>query len=641
MSGTMVESLRVGVIFLGLVLPSGYALLRWGRVKTTALASLALAIGLGLSAVLLALVVELALNGPWLIGPLAIVALVSLRRDLPSVASIRPLLPELCLACVLGALPLAVNGSDLLRSSDGISVRVGFDVSDRAFYGTVSQEMERVLPWNLENPAFAPLPLNYSHVPALIGVFLRRYAGADDLTSFGTSMPALGLIFTVVAAAALTEILFRASRLARMLAAFLAVFGGDLSFLVPQMNQSWLERSRHFFVFYSFSGESLFYNSWMFGVPLLLTVLLALTLFLQSEQSESLRPLALLGLLMLALFETKVFAFFPVWSATLALAVLKKDKRIFLACAGSLLCVAPALLMALNNAGARQGAPLQWEPLGMVGDAVSGNPSLNQIAELVGFPLTALLVVVGGLGFRVLGIRELVRRSGDNDQVGPQICALSVLIAFAMSLFLVGRPTRLDGLQAMTVAHTLLSLSAAAVLARGLQAPGRTKVFAALVIACSVITPCRYLLMKVLPELTTAPASMDRRRVMFSSDMTSLCAWLRIHSAATDRLVMPLSGSEDRGGLRPLYVGLFSSRRLVAEGTPYHVSEAVVSDRRALVNQLYETSEPAEAERILDSLSAQWVWEDMERPLRFRSPRLAVQARAGTNTLLRFEGLDR
>jgi len=199
---TAFETCAAGAVFFILTVPLGLLTLRPLRLDVSPLARLAMAIGVGLCLALPALVVELATGGPWLVLPLAIGSLLFLRPGGSLLPPLRSVAPELIAALFLGLVALLANQGDAVGDSSGLSVRVGFDISDRAFYGRVAQELERAPIWAVENPAFAPLPLQYSYLPSLAGVLLHRYAGVDALAAFGTALPAIGLTFTGIAAAA-------------------------------------------------------------------------------------------------------------------------------------------------------------------------------------------------------------------------------------------------------------------------------------------------------------------------------------------------------------------------------------------------------------------------------------------------------
>ena len=633
MWGTAFETCVAGALFFTLTLPPGLLILRLLRLDVPSLARLAMAIGMGLCLVLSALVVELALGGPWLVLPLTVTSLLLLRPGRSLLPAVRAVAPELMAALFLGSAALLANGGDAVRDSSGLSVRVGFDISDRAFYGRVSQELERASIRAIENPAFAPLPLQYSYLPSLAGVLLHRYAGVDALAAFGTCLPAIGLIFTGIAAAALAQVFGGITRLARLLTMFLVVFGGDLSFLVPRINGSWLERTRHFFVFYSFSGESLFYNPWMLGLPLMLATLLGLSLLREGSGPARVIPAALL---LAALFQTKAFAFISLWLAVAVLGLLTRERRLLGVAALSLFLTSPGMILVAASGGAREGAPLALDAFALVDEAISTNPSLASLAASLGAPFAGAIVLLGGLGLRLLGVPRLLRVA--REGVAARVCALAMLLSIALALTLVGRPNRLDGLQFMLVPLSLMWIFTGPALAALLERPGASRPVAALMVALSVVTPIRYLAQKGAPEVFTSSQAVDRRRFQLQRSTVEACEWLQKNSRPTDRLILPLSGDpEDRGGLKPVYVGLLSSRRLVAEAVAFSVSASLARDRQEAVRRFYEATDAAEAESILRQLRVAWVWEDAARPLRFRSAGLIPRVVFGSTRLLRFQ----
>jgi len=154
------------------------------------------------------------------------------------------------------------------------------------------------------------------------------------------------------------------------------------------------------------------------------------------------------------------------------------------------------------------------------------------------------------------------------------------------------------------------------------------------------VTPIRYLALKAAPDLL-ATSPLDRLRFVLSPATVEASRWLRGHALAEDRLVLPLSGDpEDRGGLKPLYVGLLASRRVVGQTATFHVGVDLARERRTLIRRLYETTDRSEGERLLSQLRIAWVWEDAERRLQFQSPRLVPRAVFGRTRLVRVDTLD-
>jgi hypothetical protein len=630
---TAFETLSGGAVFFTLTIPPGLLTLRLLGIVASPLARLSMAIGLGSAVVLSVLVVELTLGHHWLILPLTVGSLVALRSG-PLVATVRALAPELTASILLGALALFANAGDVVRDPDKLSVKVGFDISDRAFYGRVAQELERAPIWAVENPAFSPLPLQYSYLPSLAGVLLHRYASVDALTAFGTCLPAIGLTFTGIAAAALAQAFGSATSLARLLTMVLVVLGGGMSFLVPQINDSWLERTRHFFVFYSFSGESLFYNPWMLGLPLAFVTLLGLSLLLNGSAGAMVVPTAIL---LSSLFEAKVFAFISLWLAVTALGLFSFDRRLLAVAALSLLLVTPAVILVAMSGGAREGAPLVFDPFAFVTEALSSNPSLQCLAATLGVPIAGAVVLSGGLGFRLLGVPRLSGSMRGSEGGAGRIAALAILLSIGLALTFAGQPNRFDGVQFMLLPLSLMWIFVGPALGAMLGRSGLSRLVAVSIVGLSVLEPIRYLARKAEPEVFTSKDAIDRRRFELSGSTLEACQWLVEHSRTTDRLILPLSDDpEDRGGLKPVYVGLLSARRLVAEAAPFSVSASLARDRQAAVRRFYDTEDPAEAESILKRLRVAWVWENASRPLRFESAKLIPRALFGTTRLLSY-----
>jgi branched-subunit amino acid transport protein AzlD len=629
-------TLSSAVIFFGLALPPGFLLVRLSGVEAAPLPRLALAAGAGIPILMTTVALELLMGGPWIALPIALVSIVVLRPGAAFVASLRVVAMDLAAGCVLAMIAFMANFGDVTMRDGELSVRPGFDVSDRAIYGTVAQELERAPLWALENPGFAPLPLQYSYLPSLAGVLLRRYAGADALTAFGLVLPSICMIFTAVAAAALAASVGATSAIARAISILLLTLGGDLSFLVPGINQTWLERARPFFVFFSFGSESLFYNPWMLGLPLSLVALLSILNLQRVPFSRS--AVVIPALVVAALFQTKVFAFIAIWTALSICALAWRDVKLGLAAVASLLLASPGMLLVLGSGAARDGtSPLGFEPLAFVLDAIMLNPSLTAVAISLGVPVAAVIVILGGLGFRLLGVRPLLSAARDPSARGPRFLLVTALISMVGAFTTVGRPIRLDGIQFMTVAFAILSVYAAPPLAAAFRGSAPRRLVAVLVLIAATFAPVRYLLAKGAPETFTSPTARDRDRFTLPAPMVTAAEWLRRYSPRTVRLVMPLTPDAlDRGGLRPTYVSVLSARRLVALPVALSVSAALAAERQSKVLRLYETQDPMEAETLLTDLGATWIWENADHPLRFSSTRVVPRAEFGTVRLWSF-----
>ena len=124
----------------------------------------------------------------------------------------------------------------------------------------------------MENPLFAPVPIQYSLFPALAGHLVRAHTGADLVTAFLWQLPAIGVVFLGIGVAGLLAE-WGVGRGARTVTVALTALGGDLSFLTRTADLTGLERARHFFAFHSFAAEALLYNPWVWAVPVTLAAL--------------------------------------------------------------------------------------------------------------------------------------------------------------------------------------------------------------------------------------------------------------------------------------------------------------------------------------------------------------------------------
>lgn len=621
------------IVFLGILVPPGLVAVRLAGIQAEGLVRFALALGFGFSLVLPIVLLEVNLGRPWFVLPVVALAIAASRPGPRHLKLLRAMAPDLVVPALLAALAVWVNAGDLSLGPDGASARVGFDVSDRVFYATVAQEVERAPVERIENPVFAGLPLQYSYMPSLAAVLLHRYGGVPVLQAWTTYLPALGLAFTGLAAAALAQVLGASHVSGRALSGLLVALGGDLSFLVRHANEGWLERTRHFFVFYSFSGESLFYNPWTFGVPLMMVSLLWASFY---RKTGSAAALVAGALVVAALFETKPFGFVPLWLALACAGLAGRDRRALSLATLSLALAAPALLLTASSGAAREGSPLELAPFAFVEDAVSTNPSLSSLASHAGFAVAALAVLVGGLGVRLAGLPRLARAARPRFELG-WLAAVTMGLATLLALAVRGHPTAVDGAQFLVVPQALLWLFVAPVIHDAFRRDARHRLVAALALAMAVVTPLRYVALKRFPERLTSPGSVDRVAFSLSPTTLAACEWLRTHGTPGDRVALPLAGDpEDRGGLKPLYVAAIAGRRVLAQLVSYSIGPESKGRRIASVERLYSTTDPAEGERILTALGATWVWVDAARPLRFASPGLEWRAAFGSTSLLHF-----
>jgi hypothetical protein len=630
-------------VFLLALLPPGYLLLRLCRVSASGLAGIGIATAVGYSAVLPLFLAERALDLPFLVPLASLACLVALRPGRGALRALIHLLPDLAAPLGLAVLALVVNGGDLVSTQGGLSFRVGFDVSDRAFYGTLSQELLRAPLGRIENPLFAPLPLQYAYFPAVAGALLQFYTGIPALVIWMFHLPAIALAFTGLATAALLAALGVPDRLVRLSAMLLVVLGGDLSYLVNG-DTLWLRRASHFFAFHAFSAESLYYNPWMFGVPIAFAGIALAAVYLREGGSGR---LLLAALVIGGLFETKVFAFLPLTLGALTLGALFRKPRLLALGAAASVAAAPWALLTLAAEAGRGAFPLSLAPFHVVYASADANPALRDLGTAVGvgattpllrvpgLVLVVIVFLVGGFGVRLLGLPLLVRRARADPGGADTLIAGSLLWMVGLSLLLVGNPTPLDGAQFLMCAQFLAWPYAGIALGRLARAGGARRGLALALFALALLSPLRYVALKLFPESLTPAGSVDRARYVVSPDALAACRFLAQTSPATDRLVVPLHPPGDEGGLGALYFGALAGRRVSAVAADVHVVPAVGAERRAAVLRLFTTTDAPEGEALLNRLGAAWVWEDASEPLRFQSSRLEPLFARGAVRLLR------
>jgi hypothetical protein len=621
---------------VALLAPVGYALLRLRGDAAPRLVEMGTAVGLGACLVLPLVLAESALGGPYLVLPVVAAALLLMRparadaRDLPPVW----LLVGLPLALV--AFAAAVNREDMVNTSAGLAFRLGFEVDDRVFYGMVGQEMQRAPLHRLSNPVFANVPLQYSLFPSAFLLLLQRYGGAPVLSSALYLMPAAALGFTALALLSLLRELRVTAPAAWPLAAVLVALGGDLSFLLSRPDLpllSDLERSRHFFVFYSFSAESLYYNTWMLGLPMALAALALVHRWLAAPSG---RDLALAGLALAGLWPTKVFAFLGLAGGAFLHALVARRPALLLLPAAAGVLAAPFVAMVLAAAAAREGAALAWGPFTHVYNASVANPLLGSVAAVLtrstattplAYVATALLFLAGGFGVRLVGLPRLARLARADVGGFHGFLAVTLGLLVTLSLLLIGRPNAVDGIQFLTLAQYLLWIHAAPTLAAWATAGGVRRALAAACVALALVSPTRYVLAKTRPDRFAPPGSMDRARAVLPRDAIAACAWLRSHSAPGETVAAPLHEG--------LYVGALCGRRLLAVPGNFHLEARQADEQRALVAALFRTADPARSDALLDRLGADWVWEDVSQPLPGHGPALALRYSSQTVRLYR------
>jgi len=646
MAGVLASVGLAALLLAGLLLPPGYALARALRVDAGGLPGLAIALGLGYSTLLPLLLVSGSTVGPWLLLAVAGLCLAWLRPGLAALRALRGLAPSLLVPALLAAVAVVVNANDAVATPEGLSLRLGFDVADRAYYAAVAQELLRAPLGSIENPVFAGLPLQYAYFPSLTGALIQQFTSLPMLTIFLGVMPPLALFFVGLAAQAVLEDWGVASRAARGLVAALLVFGGDLSFLVTQPPSLSPERFQYFFVFYSFSGECLFYNPWMLGLPLVLVSLMLARRYLAEARGGD---LAATSLLVGMLWQTKSFGCMALIAGAALHGLLSRSRRPLLLAGGAALVACPWLLWSLTTATSRDGAPLAPAFLYLLRASFEDNPTLRALAlalgvEVEAFPHRALgilgfatVFLAGGLGVRLLGLPRLaaeVRR----DRHGIAGLVLSTLVVLVVAgFFLEGNPTRIEGVQFLLLAQSLLWLYAGPVLWEGIyQASLGQRLLALTLTVIAVVTPTQYLARKAWPERYTRAGSTDRLRYVFPATTREASQWLADQGSSGDRVLLPVSAApEDRFGDRPLYFSVLSGRRVLAHSTTFHVGPRIARERLQAVQRFYATHAATEAEAILDGLRADWVLEDETRPLGFQSRRLGLSHVSGPVRLYR------
>jgi len=637
------EALAPVGIFVLLVAPVGYALLRRVTRAPQQQSDLALALGVGFAALMPLVLAEAWLRAPVLVLPAAILSVFALRNEWRRLLEPRGLMALLALPVLLGSLAALVDCGDMRTDPAGLSFRVGFDVSDRAFYAMVAEEMRRAPPPSAENPLFAGVPFPYSFFPAMAGLLLHRYGGASLLGTFLCHLPVAAFLFIGLAIECFLRETGVVSRPARILTTLLVVLGGDLAFLVPARNLTALDRTRDFLIFHSFSAECLYYNPWMFGLPL---VLVWLTLARRRLRGGGTEWLLLTALVAGALWETKLFALVPLCLGAVIGGLLLRCSRLLGLALAAVAGALPWVLLTSVSGSSREGPPLVLLPFYPVRVALGSifGPHLpislarDGVSGAVLLGLATVPFLVGGLGVRLLGVPRLVERCRSEDRDLHVLIAVSLGLAACLGLLLVGNPVPTDGVQFLILLQLLAWLYAGPALAAQLARAslvGRST--GCVLLAVALAGPGRYVALKLFAESFTAEGAMDRRFQLLSRDARDACAWLADPKRAEGRVIVPLAGDpEDVGGLKPFYIGAVSGSRLVAVPGDFNLSSRLAEERRQSVLVFYETQSADEAERILETWGARWVWEQRGSPLRFRSTRLSRAFGSGEVTLYEF-----
>ena len=618
------------LVALALALPVGSLLLRLlppapHEQRGVPASNLAVSVALGFAAMLCLF----ALVRPW--GSLAIVPVVAAacawveRRRLAALFAAREVGEGFLGALALGLLAWWACGADSWTSSAGLFFRSGFDVSDRAFYALVGRELAREPLWALQNPLFAGAPLAYSILPPAVPGFLHEYAATPLLDAALAHAPVLGCVLLGLTLNGLLLELGVNGRTERVVTALLVVLGGDLSWLFSADTVTGLHRTRHFLVFHSFSAETLYYNPWMFGLPLVFATLVVVRRWLEAPRRRTLILLALLGAF---LWETKAFALIGLFLGLLAAAfVLRKTSLLLAALALGAGALPHAALIGFQSAGS---STLMLRPLRLVATSAGTwgvawlapalDPGARPAAWLALLAATVVFLA-GAFGMRFFGLVWL-RRAARRDAAWAVVAA-TIVASLLLSLLVVGSPVEIDGVQFMVLALALAWLPTGPALFALLP---RFPLLVVLVIAAAVVSPGTYLLQKRFPTRLTPAGAVDRVPVVVEADVVRAALWLSQHSTSGQRLALPPWGGP--GGW-PLYVALLADKRLLAHSETLSVAAETAAARRAALGELYATRERSRADALLESLEAHWLLEDLRAPLPFSSGKLVARFRSG------------
>ena len=632
-------------VFVVVLAPPGYWVIQ--RLDGTAphARDLALALGVGLATMLPLLWLERIAGAPVLVLPATALAVVALRKHWrhwlsPGVGPFFVVLPAL-----LGGLAAWVDAGDVRWVADAASVRMGFEVTDRAFYSLVAQEILRDPIPPLQNPVFSGVTFAYSYFPALAGLLLHLYGGLDLLSVFQVHLPVVCFVFIGLAVDRLLLDWGVTSLLARALTPALCVLGGDLSFLFPARGVMGAERSAHFLAFCSFSAESLYYNPWMLALPLALVTLVLGARWLREGGRGR---LLLAAWSLAALWQTKFFACVPLLLGVLAAAALLRRRRLLELGLLSAALVVPWAALSVIGGDPAAARPLLIDPLLPVAQSLAVHPSWARLAAwcgpdrapLVRWPAVAvatLLVTLGGLGVRVMGAAVLARRARSDPSGFWSWLGLTVVAALALGMLVVGDPLPLNGAQFLILPQLLLWTLTGPWLAGWLHAGGARRIVATVLVVASCLSPMGYVLRKTWPERFTSPATVDRYRFALPPESVAAAGWLARQPASRANLVADWrGGAGDPGGRAPLYLAALANKRLAAYEETFAIAMGAAAERRRQVVEVYETADASRAEALLDSMRADWVWVDTRRPLRFASPRLPLRVRSGAVELHEF-----
>ena len=630
-------SLVALAVFVLLLAPPGYWLLLRLEGAPPRARDLGLALGVGFAAMVPLFWLERLLGAPVLLLPAAVIAVLALRAEWRRWADV-PLRSLLVMPAILGLLAAWVNAADVRWDAGGATVRLGFEMADRAFYALVAQELGRDPSPPLQNPFYSGVTFAYSVFPPLAGLLLRVYGGLDMLSVFQVHLPVVSFVFLGLALDRLLLDWGVTSLPARVLTPLLCVLGGDLSFLFPARGVMGAERAAPFLAFVSFSAESLYYNPWMLALPL---VAVALVLGSRWVRDGGRGRLLLAAWTLSALWQTKVFACVPLLLGAFAAGALLRNRRLLMLGAASAALAVPWAVLSTSGGDPLSPQPLRFGLLYPVAQSLAVHPSWEALrawtapergplARWAAIAAATFFVVAGGLGVRIVGAAALARRWRADTSGTWTWLGASLLAALVLGLLLVGDPLPLNGAQFLILPQLLLWTLTGPWLAASLAGAPLRRLAAAALLAASFASPAIYMARKQWPERFTRAGSVDRARFVIPAESIAAARWLAAQPGHRAELVADWRGrAADAGGQPAPFLAVLSGRRLLAHGEDFAVSRGLGTERRRMLSEVFDTKDASRAESLLDALGADWLWVDAARPLRYESARLPVRLRVG------------
>ena len=420
---------------------------------------------------------------------------------------------------------------------------------------------------------------------------------------FALHLPVVSFVFIGLAADALLRDWGIASRTARALTPLLCVLGGDLSALFPARGIPGAERTAHFLAFSSFSAESLYYNPWMLGLPLVLATLVLAGRWLRGEGRGW---LWLAAWVLATLWQSKLFARAPLVAAAAVAAIVRRDRRLasLALLAGAMALPWIGLTLASSGGGLR---PLVFAPLQPVRLALAVHPSWHALRSVVdggrawpvqalGLAVSTILVVCGGFAVRLLGGAGLARRMRQDAERARDVDRARLRDRHPAGLHARGRPgaARRRAVPDPPAAAAMDDdRPAARALAGGSRAPQ---------VGRAASRPPR------LRQPGGVRAAEGGARAVHVAPLDGpLSPRAGRRGSGRGRLARPaataarepgrrLASDHQRPrGARPFYAAALSSRRLCAFVETFSVPARVADERRRLVAELYDTTDAARA----------------------------------------------